>query len=75
MGLSGEVTSFCLQLKILLLQKQHMHPNLQQVVQPGLVAEVEHQGQADQLSSLLVPQEELVGLLLLWSRKRLKYKI
>ena len=50
-----------------------MHPNLQQVVQPGLVAEVEHQGPADQLSSLLVPREELVGLLL-WYRKRLRYK-
>jgi len=51
-----------------------MHPNLQQVVQPGLVAEVEHQGQVDQLSSLLVPREELVGPLLLWQRVRLKYK-
>ena len=51
-----------------------MHPNQQQVVQPGSVAEVEHQGQAEQLSSLLVPQEELVGPLLLWYRKRLKFK-
>lgn len=51
-----------------------MHPNQQPVVQPGLVAEVERKDQGDQLSSLLVPREELVGPLLLWCRKMLKYK-